>query len=287
MMKVFVRKKVNRSPIGTALIFIVLAIIAVFMGLPLVFSISNSLKPLNELFIFPPRILVSSPSLENFQDMFQLLSASWVPFLRYLFNSVFITFTATFLHIIFASLAAFPLAKYEFKGKSFLFALVIMSMMFVRDVTIIPNFLILSVARLVNNPFSLILPAAGSGMGLFLMKQFMEAMVHDSLLEAAKIDGASEVGIWWKIVMPIVRPAWLTLILFSVQGLWNQTGGNLIFNDELKTLPFAVGQLAMGGIARAGVGAAATVFLMLVPIAVFLLTQSSIMETLSTSGLKE
>ena len=287
MLKIHLKKRVNRSLGGTIVIFMVLVIIAVFMGLPLVFSISNSLKPLSELFIFPPRIIVQSPTLENFSEIFTSLASSWVPFLRYLFNSLFITFVTTFFHIIFASLAAYPLAKMKFRGRTFLFSTVVISLMFVRDVTVVPSFLIFSSTHLLNTPLTLILPSVASGMGLFLMKQFIEAMIHDSLLEAARIDGASEITIWRKVVMPAVKPAWLTLILFSVQGVWNQTGGNLIFDEQRKTLPFAINQISMGGIARAGASAAAVVLMMVVPIAVFLITQSSIMETMSTSGIKE
>ena len=133
---------------------------------------------------------------------------------------------------------------------------------------------------------AIIIPAMGNSLGLYLMKQNIETL-PDSLLEAAKIDGANEFVIYWKIVMPNVKAAWLTLIVFSVQQLWN-TGSNIfIYSEQLKTLPYAISQILAGGIARAGVGSAVTVIMMFVPIAVFVFTQSSIVETMASSGMKD
>ena len=126
------------------------------------------------------------------------------------------------------------------------------------------------------------------------MKQFLETMVHDSVLEAAKIDGAGEWRIFWRIVMPMVKPAWLTLIIFSFQGLWSTPGSILIQSEELKSLNYAVSQFAMAGtqavasaITRTGVAMAASVLMMIPPILLFLFTQSNVVETMSTSGMKD
>jgi ABC-type glycerol-3-phosphate transport system permease component len=128
-------------------------------------------------------------------------------------------------------------------------------------------------------------------MGLFLMKQFME-QVPDSLIEAAKIDGGNEWYVFTTIVMPMVKPAWLTLVIFSIQGLWNNPQTTFIYSEELKMLPYALQQvLAVGAgansIARMGVAAVVSLFIMIVPIAVFLITQSNILETMASSGIKE
>jgi ABC-type glycerol-3-phosphate transport system permease component len=119
------------------------------------------------------------------------------------------------------------------------------------------------------------------------MKQHMEAMVKDAIIEAAKIDGAGEMRIFWTIVMPMVKPAWLTLIVFSFQGLWNATGNTYIYSEELKSLNYAVSQIVSAGIARAGTAAASIVFMMVLPIAVFVFSQGSIVETMSSAGIKE
>lgn len=159
--------------------------------------------------------------------------------------------------------------------------------MFSAAVTGIPTFMIMSAMGLMNTYWAIILPAFSGTLGLYLMKQFMESMVKDVIIEAAKIDGAGEMRIFWTIVMPMVKPAWLTLIVFSFQGLWNATGGIYIQSEELKSLNYAVGQIVSSGLARAGVAAASIVFMMVLPIAVFVFSQSNIVETMSSSGIKE
>lgn len=277
---------VNRSAWGNFLMALFIGIVAVFMAIPLYYAIVNSFKPLNELWMFPPRFYVSQPTFKNYSDLIILMANSWVPFTRYLFNTVFITFAGTFGQIIIASMAAYPLAKHEFPGKKVFFSVVVLSLMFNATVTAVPNYLIMSKIGWVDSYLAIIVPAIGSSLGLYLMKQFME-QIHNSILEAAKIDGASERMIFWKIVMPTVKPAWLTLIIFSVQGLWNIGANNFIYDESLKTLPYALNQIITGGIARAGVGSAITVLLLIVPVGIFVATQSNIIETMSSSGIKE
>ena len=279
-------KRLNRSVAGNGILFFLMAICGVFMALPLVMIINNALKPLDEIFQFPPKIFVRNPTLENFSDLFVLMNNSWVPITRYFFNTLFITVTGTGLHVIFASMAAYVLEKHRFYGRNAFFSLVVMTLMFSPTVTSIPNFVIMSGIGFVDTYLALIVPAIGSSLGLFLMKQFM-VTVHDSILEAAKIDGAGELRIFFKIVMPTVKPAWLTLIIFSSQTLWNSTGGVLIRSEELKPLPYALNQIMAGGFARAGAASAVGLILMSVPILIFIFSQSQILDTMSTSGIKE
>lgn len=286
MKKLFKRRKPNRSIGGDTLNILVLSAFGAFMALPLIYAISNAFKPLDEIFLFPPRFFVRNPSLENFRDLFILMGQSWVPFSRYVLNTVFITFVGTFGHLIIASLAAYALSKHDFPGKNIFFSMVVLSLMFSGHVTAIPNYIIMSKIGWIDSYKAIIIPAFASSLGLFLMKQFMD-QVNNSLIEAARIDGATEGIIFWKIVMPQVKPAWLTLIIFSFQALWNSTGGNFIYSEQLKTLPSALQQVLAGGIARAGTGAAVAVIMMVVPVTVFIISQSSVIETMSTSGLKE
>jgi len=279
-------KKLSRSTAGTVALFLFISIFAVFMVMPMVLTVSNALKPLDELFYFPPRFLVRNPTLTNFSDLFMLMQESWVPFSRYLLNSIIITGFGTVGHLLFASAAAYPLAKNKFPGSGFLMELVILSLMFSGVVTGIPNFLILAQLGMINTQWALIIPAFSASLGLYLMKQFMEPL-PDSLIESARIDGCSEIGIWWKIVMPNVKPAWLTLIILMFQALWATTGGVFIQSEELKPLTFAMNQVAAGGIARAGTGAAVMFITMIVPVTFFIISQSKIVETMSTSGMKE
>ncbi len=258
-----------------------------FMVLPLVYAISSSLKPLDELWAFPPKFFVENPTFKNFTDLLNMMSDSWVPFSRYLMNTLVIAVVGTGGHLILASLCAYAFAKHKFPGREFLFQMVVLSLMFSGAVTAIPSFVIFSKLKLIDSPWALILPAFCSSLGLYLMKQFIEQMVPDTLLEAARIDGASEWSIFWKIVMPIVKPAWLTLIIYSFQGLWNTGSSNLIKSEQLKTLNYALSQVVSAGVERAGAAAAAAVVMMIVPIVLFLFTQSSIVETMATSGMKD
>ncbi len=278
--------KPSHSRAGNFLNMFILIALGVFMVVPLVLSISNSLKPVEELFVFPPRLFVRNPTLKNFHDVFVMMSESWVPFSRYIFNTVFITVAGTFGHLIIASLCAYALAKHKFPGRNLVFGVVVMALMFATQVTAIPNYLIMTKIGWLDSYLALIVPAIAKPMGLFLMKQFME-QIPDSLLEAARIDGAGEFTVFLRIAMPQVKPAWLTLIIFSFQDLWNLQGANFIYSEDLKTLPYALSQIAAGGISRAGATAAVTVIMMIVPITIFIINQSSIVETMASSGIKE
>ncbi|MBR5356188.1 MAG: carbohydrate ABC transporter permease, partial [Lachnospiraceae bacterium] len=167
-----------------------------------------------------------------------------------------------------------------------IFWIIVTALMFSTQVTAIPNYLIMTKIGWLDKYLSLIVPAIAKPLGLFLMKQFME-QIPDSLLEAARIDGAREVTVFWKIAMPQVKPAWLTLIIFCFQDLWNLQGSNYIFSEELKTLPYALSQISAAGISRAGATSAVAVIMMAVPIIIFVISQSNIIETMASSGIKE
>ena len=277
----------NRSVGGDAGIFTFLIIMGAFMFLPMVYVVMQSLKPLDELWMFPPRFYVVNPTLKNFTDLFSLLGDSWVPFSRYIFNTVFITAAGTFGNLALSSLAAYAVAKIPFPGRKGVFWLIQRSLMFTSTVTAIANFITLSTLNLMDNQFALIIPAWGSSMGLYLMKQFMDSSISDSVLESARLDGCSEFRTFWTIAMPMVKPAWLTLIIYSFQGLWNTGSSPYIFSEQYKTLNYAITQITAGGVARAGAAAAGTVIMMIVPILVFVITQSNIIETMATSGMKD
>ena len=286
-MKLMKKRAMNRSFGGDAAIGLFLLILGAFMALPMVYAISSSLKPLNELWIFPPRFFVQNPTLKNFTDLFTLMSDSWVPFSRYIFNTLFISVTGTFGHVIISSMCAYALSKHDFYGRKIIFSVIVLSLMFSGAVTSIPNYLIISKLGWMNTYFAIIVPAFSGSLGLYLMKQFMDTMIPASILESARLDGAGEFKIFWKIVMPIVKPAWLTLIVFSFQGLWNMGESLYIQDEKLKTINYAISQILAGGIARAGAGAAAAVVMMIMPVTVFVITQSNIVETMASSGIKE
>ncbi len=281
------KHRLNRSLGGDIAIGVFLVLFGAVMALPMVYAIATSLKPADELWVYPPRFFVSNPTFKNFTDLFRILDTSVIPFSRYLFNTVFVSVVGTGGHVILSSMCAYAICKFKFKGRKFIFNLVVLSLMFNTTVTAIPNFIIMAKLHWVDTLASLIVPAFGSSLGLYLMKQFIDQMIPDAILEAARIDGANEFHIFFGIVMPSVKPAWLTLIIFSFQGLWNLSDTNYIFREDLKPLNYALHQILSGGVTRVGASAAATVLMMIVPIVLFLLTQSQIVETLATSGMKD
>lgn len=287
ILRVIFKKKVSRSIGGDIVLVVFLSLIGILMILPFVYTISTSLKPANELWLFPPRFFVIKPTLKNFSDLFSLMSDSWIPFSRYIFNTVFITASGTLLHIVLASMCAYPLSRYKFPGSGFIFTVIQTTLMFSSAVTAIPSFIIMSKLHLIDTYTAVIFPAVGAPLGLFIMKQFMDQTVNLSVLESADIDGAGEFVKFFKLVMPMAKPAWITLMIFTVQSLWGLGSSSYIFSEQLKTLSYALSQVQAAGIARAGVGGAITVLMMLVPLAVFIVSQSNVTETMSTSGMKD
>ena len=288
MKKLQLRKhRLNRSVGGDISINLFLILFGAFMALPMIYAISTSFKPSDELWVYPPRFFVVNPTFKNYKSLFSILDNSTVPFSRYIFNTVFVSVVGTAGHVLLSSMCAYALCKFNFRGKKLIFNMVVLSLMFSTTVTAIPNFIIMSKIGWVDSLASLVVPAFGSSLGLYLMKQFIEQMVPDGILEAARIDGANEGLIFLKIVMPTVRPAWLTLIIFSFQGLWNLGDTNYIYREDLKPLNYALHQILSGGVTRVGAASAATVLMMLIPIILFVFTQSQIVETLATSGMKD
>ncbi len=280
------KSKTGRSFWGDLINLIFLSLLGIVMLIPLIFSVSNAFKPLDELFVFPPRFFVRNPTFDNFRILPSLFSDSLVPLSRYILNTLFITIVGTVGSIFVSSMAAYVLEKKKFKMREKIFNLVVNTLMFTPAVTAIPSFLIMSKLGLINSYAAILFPTIGSSLNVFLMKQFMVG-VPNTILEAARIDGSGEQRIFWSIVMPSVKPAWMTLIIFCIQNLWGATGGTYIYNEELKTLPYALSQVMAAGLVRAGASAAITTLMMVVPICVFIVTQSNIMETMMSSGIKE
>ena len=277
----------NRSVGGDLGITLMLTFLGAFMFLPMLYVVMQSLKPLDELWMFPPRFIVMNPTLRNFSDLFVLMNTSWVPFSRYIFNTVLVSIAGTAGNLLFASLCAYALAKINFPGHKWIFKTIRTSLMFHETVTAVTRFTIMSVLLLIDTPLALIIPAWGSTLGLYLMKQFMETNVNNSVLESSRLDGASEWKTFWVIAMPMVKPAWLTLIIYCFQSLWNAGSSIYIHSEQFKSFNYAIQQITAGGIKRAGASAASQVIMMMVPIAVFVISQSNIIETMGSSGMKD
>ncbi len=274
-----------RSTGGDTAVFLILLLVGMFMMLPFVYAIVQSLKPTEEIFAYPPKFFVRNPTGENYKTLSQLVDSLWIPFGRYIINSAAVTVAGTGLNLLFSSMAAFAFAKYNFPGNRWMFSLIVAALLFSGTVTALPQYIIMSGLGLINSLFALIIPAAGTPLGLFLMKNFM-VQIPDTVIEAATIDGAGIFKIYYKICMPLVKPAALTLMIFSFQGLWNSTGGNYIYEEAWKLLPTVLNDVAASGIARVGSASAASVLMMIPPCILFIVTQSRIVETMAFSGIK-
>ena len=277
----------SRSAGGDAGITVILVALGIFMFLPMLYAIMQSLKPLDELWMYPPRFYVMRPNFNNYRDLFVLMNVSWVPFSRYIFNTILVSVGGTFGHLFLASACAYAIAKIRFPGAKAMFKTVETSLMFHATVTAVCSFFIMAAFKMIDTVWAIIVPAWCSTLGLYLMKQFMDTNVPDTVLESARLDGAGELRTFWTIAMPMVKPAWLTLIIFSFQGLWNAGASIYIYSEQWKSLNYAITQITAGGIKRAGASAAAMVLMMLVPITVFVVSQSNIIETMGSSGMKD
>jgi len=278
-------KRRNRSVGGDLVLIVVLGFFGLFSLLPLIYTLTSAFKPFSEIFMYPPRLTVENPTLNNFFDLGTIIEDFTIPLSRYIFNTMIITGLGTFGTVLLGSLAAYPLAKYEFPGSKLMSNLIVYALMFSTSVTAIPNYLIMSALGIVDTYWAVILPAVGGTLGLYLMKNFM-VQVPDDMLEAAKIDGATEFGIFFKVVMPLCKPAWITLVILSFQQMWGTTGGVFIYSEELKPLSYVLSQLVSGGISRTGVASAVSLLMLIVPIGVFVFSQSNVIETMATSGIK-
>ncbi len=280
-------KRYTRSKIVTALFVIALLGFGLICVLPLIYCVATSFKPLDEILIFPPKFFVRRPTIANYTLLPSLLSKLKVPLSRYAFNTVFIAIVGTIGHILAASAAAFFFSKSKKRWVGIIFMIVQFSLLYNGTTLGVPRYIIFSKMNIIDTYWVLILPHIPGAMGVFLMKQYMDGSVPESLLEAARIDGAGYPLIYWKIVMPMVKPAWLTLLLYAFRDMWAEPSTTTIFTESLKTLPAAMSQITNAGIARSGSAMATTVLMMIPPILVFLISQSNVMETMSNAGMKD
>ena len=279
------RRRISRSAGGNFLVALFLLLLGAFMLLPIYYTVVNSLKPIHELFLFPPRLYVTSPTLDNFRGLIRIQGQAPVPFERYAFNSLFVTVAATGGFMLAASMAAYPLAKHRVPGKKVILQLVVFAILFRTEVTAVPQYILMVKTRLIDTYAALILPALATSFGVFLMTQFAEG-IPEEILESARIDGAKEIPLFFRMVLPMVRPAWLTLGIFTFTSVWSTTGTQFIYSEELKMLPAMLAQIGGAGLSRAGVSAAVSVLLMVPPVVMFLFCQRSVIETMAHSGLK-
>lgn len=274
---------------GNVVLYFLVGCLLVFTAFPMVAMVCRAFMPLEELYIFPPRIIVHNPTLDNFRDLLTSLNSSTVPFTRYVFNSLWVTIVTVFLSVVICSMGAYGMVKHKPAGAAAIFTVVIAALSFSNHVTKIPNYMVVSGLGLINSYAALIVPSIAVAYNFFLVKQFCEQL-PDSLLEAARIDGAKELRIFWTIAMPLLKPAWSTLAVFSFVSNWNDSFSPLVYitSDAMKTLPLALQTMAGGAgvVARSGTVGAATLITTAPTIIVYTIMRGRVMQTMTYSGIK-
>lgn len=278
--------RLNRKAYGDVMMLILVGLMAAFSFFPLLMAVSMAMKPIHELFYYPPKLLAENPTFDNFRMLLSLMQNTRVSFFRYAFNTVFISVAVTIGHVFLASMAAYPLAKLKIPGINAINTLVMLSLMFVSAVTDVANYLTVSWLKWLDTYWACIIPTMGASLGLFIMRNYMST-IPDSLLEAARMDGCTDFQLYWRIVMPLSKPAWLTVAILMFQQVWSMDNTNYVYDESLKTLPYALSQITSGALVRQGAGQAVGVLMMIVPAIVFMVNQSKIIETMASSGMKD
>jgi ABC-type glycerol-3-phosphate transport system permease component len=272
--------------------YLVLIPLSALMLLPVIYIVSSAFKPPDELFAFPPRLLVTSPTFDNFRDLFSRLSTSGVPITRYLFNSILITIITVAISMIVSSTAAYALSKKRFKLKQTLFAINNIALMFVPVAVTIPRFLVIENLGLLDSFLVHILPVLAMPVGVFLLKQFIDG-IPDEVIEAAQLDGAADFWIYWRIILPMIRPAIATIAILTFQAAWNNAEISTLYinTESQRTLAFFLTTLTSttttaNAVAGQGMAAAAALIMFLPNLVIFIFLQGQVMSTMSRSGLK-
>jgi ABC-type glycerol-3-phosphate transport system permease component len=268
---------------------IILIPVAIFMGLPIVYIFNHAFKPLVELFEWPPRFFVQTPTWDNFIDLFAVTSTTGIPMSRYLFNSLIVTGLTVFASILVGSLAGFALSKLDFRFKTSILWVNNIAIMFVGAAVSIPRYLVIESLGLIDSFWVHIIPGLAIPVGLFLIKQFIDQIPRD-LIEASRVDGANNWQIYWHVILPLIKPALATIAIVAFQGVWNNTEvSNLFINDEsLKTFAFYMATLTTTGntVAGQGMAAAASLIMFLPNLVIFIILQRNVMNTMVHSGIK-
>lgn len=280
------RIRLRRIKPSRIVLFVFLTAMAAFSLLPIVYVISTAFKPMDELLRFPPQFIVRRPTMSNFVDLSMALTSFSVPFSRYIFNSVVVTVTTVVGTVIISAMAAYALSKLKLVGGNIIFGIIVAALMFSSQVTQIPMYMLISSMGMINTYWALILPKLAVAYNVFLIKQFFD-QVPDALIESAVIDGAGKLRIFWQIVMPVCKPAWTTVVVFSFVSYWNDYFGPLVFTntDDMKTLTLAV-QTIGSSLSRTGANAAATLLMIIPTVLVYVLMQRQVIETMIHSGIK-
>lgn len=284
------RRGLNRMTGFQAVLTVLITLLAAFMLLPMVYLFNNALKPYHELFLYPPTFLAKQPTLDNFYDLLVVTKSSLVPVTRYIFNGVLVSGIAILLGTLISALCAYSLSKHQFRGKKWLFSIIIVSLMFAPETVQIPRYFVISKLGIINTYWAHILPVLALPVIVFLFKQFID-LLPDELMEAARMEGANELKIFYAIIVPLCMPAIATATILIFQSVWGnlETSSLYVEDETLKTLPFYVNTLTSGlanNVARQGVAAAAALLMFIPSFVLFLIVQRKVISTMAHSGLK-
>jgi multiple sugar transport system permease protein len=258
------------------------------MILPIFYIFSHAFKPLSELYTFPPRFFVRKPTLDNFTDLLRVTGQTGVPFSRYILNSVMVTVVGVGLAVSFSALSAYGLSKLKFKGRKTLFEINTLALMFVPVAVAIPRYFVVASLGLIDNFFAHILPVITMPVAMFLIKQFIDQTPNE-LIESAKLDGASEMQVFIKIIVPIIKPALATVAMLTFQLIWNDsvTSATYFDDESLRTVSFLFTSLSgVQGPQGQGIAAAGSLILFVPNLVLFIVLQSKVMNTMAHSGIK-
>lgn len=284
-------QKINpkKFEIGQLKIILIVLPLVIFMGMPIIFIINHAFKPMEELFAFPPTFFVRNPTFENFNKLFKFSDSSGIPLSRYLFNSIIVTVITVFLALLLTTLSAFALAKIKFKGRNMLAQINQIAIMFVSTAVLIPRYIVICQLGLIDNLFAHVLPLVAMPVALFLVKQFVE-QVPDSLLEAAYMDGATDLDVYLKVILPMIKPAIATASILVFQQVWTnmETSSYFFSDDSMKTLTFYMNTLVNvnNTVAGQGMSAAASLLMFVPNLVLFIVLQNKVMNTMANSGIK-
>lgn len=285
--------KINPNKFEKGQIKIMLAVLplVILTGLPIVFIVFHAFKPMQELFAFPPKFITTHPTLDNFRNLFKASRSAGIPLSKYVFNSLMITVAVVFSSLVFSTAAAYSLSKLKYKGRNTMMQINQLALMFVPVAVMIPRYLVVNVLGMTNTYWAQILPLIPLPVALFLVKQFVD-QVPDSLIEAAYMDGAKEIHIYLKVILPLIKPAIATAAILVFQQVWtNMEASNYYVNDDgLKTLAFYMNTLTSATttntVAGQGMSAAASLIMFVPNLVLFCILQKNVMNTMAHSGIK-
>lgn len=264
-------------------LYAILILISIFMALPFIWMLSTSFKLQQDIFGYPPRLIPDSPTLENFKTVFLDNNLVGV-----LFNTIVIALSSTLLSLFFCALGGYGFAKFEFLGKKWLFALLLATLIIPGAVMMVPTFVIMRELNWVDKFLPLIIPGAANAFGIFFFRQYIST-INNELMDAARIDGASEFGIFWRVIIPIISPGMVSLGLLNFMRSWNDYLGPLIYlkSPEHWTITVSINALNGGaGLTYWGPQMAMSVISLIPLLIIFLVFQRRFVEGITAGAIK-